>query len=59
MANAAKQDVDLDVGRAGIAAIEGEGGEGRFRGVGGVAFGRVHIDYLASSKERRFATAVF
>ncbi|HEX8897280.1 MAG TPA: hypothetical protein VF751_01165, partial [Chthoniobacterales bacterium] len=44
MANAAKKNVDLDIARAGIAAIEGKRRERRGLGAGGVAFGRIHID---------------
>jgi hypothetical protein len=43
MTNTAEKNVDLDIGRAGIAAIQREWREGRSFGTSGVTFGRIHI----------------
>jgi hypothetical protein len=44
MANATKEDFDLDIGRPGITAIEREGRERRGFGLGGVALRWIHSD---------------
>jgi hypothetical protein len=49
MANAAKEDVDLDVARFGIATVERKRSEGRSFGTGSIAFGRIHHRLSARS----------
>jgi hypothetical protein len=52
MANAAEENVDLDIVRAGITPIDRERGEGRRFGTSGVTFGRIHMDKQRSALTR-------